>query len=141
MPHTSVPEGKDSSENPVINQVGDLPNFDSEPLPHWTIGEKLGILNFETAAKITGSRFPLYLGAGARLERALINFMLDIHTTEHGYIEVLPPFIVNRDSMTGTGQLPKFEEDLFKLDGWDYLFGSRLLWQGYKRLNSSTPVQ
>jgi seryl-tRNA synthetase len=120
MPHTSVPEGKDSSENPVINQVGDLPNFDSEPLPHWTIGEKLGILNFETAAKITGSRFPLYLGAGARLERALINFMLDIHTTEHGYIEVLPPFIVNRDSMTGTGQLPKFEEDLFKLDGWDY---------------------
>jgi seryl-tRNA synthetase len=120
MPHTSVPEGKDSSENPVIKEVGALPNFGFEPLPHWTIGEKLGILNFEIAAKITGSRFPLYFGEGARLERSLINFMLDIHTTEHGYQEVLPPFIVNRDSMTGTGQLPKFEEDLFKLEGWDY---------------------
>ena len=120
MPHTTVPEGKDSSENPVIKEVGTLPNFGFEPLPHWTIGEKLGILNFEIAAKITGSRFPLYFGEGARLERALINFMLDIHTTEHGYQEVLPPFIVNRDSMTGTGQLPKFEEDLFKLEGWDY---------------------
>ena len=120
MPHTTVPEGKDSSENPVIKEVGTLPNFGFEPLPHWTIGEKLGILNFEIAAKITGSRFPLYFGEGARLERSLINFMLDIHTTEHGYQEVLPPFIVNRDSMTGTGQLPKFEEDLFKLEGWDY---------------------
>ena len=120
MPHASVPEGKDSSENPVIKEVGALPNFGFEPLPHWTTGEKLGILNFEIAAKITGSRFPLYLWQGARLERALINFMLDIHTTEHGYKEVLPPFIVNRDSMTGTGQLPKFEEDLFKLEGWDY---------------------
>ncbi len=120
VPHASVPEGKDSSENPVIKEVGTLPNFDFEPLPHWTIGENLGILDFETASKITGARFPLYLGKGARLERALINFMLDIHTKEHAYKEVLPPFIVNSDSMTGTGQLPKFEEDLFKLEGLDY---------------------
>ena len=120
IPHTSVPEGKDSSENPVIKQIGTLPDFEFEPLPHWTLGENLKILDFETASKITGARFPLYLGVGARLERALINFMLDIHTTKHGYKEILPPFIVNRDSMTSTGQLPKFEEDLFKLEGWDY---------------------
>jgi seryl-tRNA synthetase len=120
LPHHSVPIGKDSSENPVLNKVGTVPNFDFEPQPHWILGEKLKIFDFETASKITGARFPLYLGAGARLERALINFMLDIHTTEHGYKEILPPFIVNRDSMTGTGQLPKFEEDLFKLQGWDY---------------------
>lgn len=120
LPHHSVPIGKDSSENPVINKVGAVPDFDFEPQPHWILGEKLKIFDFETASKITGSRFPLYLGAGARLERALINFMLDIHTTEHGYKEILPPFIVNRDSMTATGQLPKFEEDLFKLEGWDY---------------------
>jgi seryl-tRNA synthetase len=120
LPHQSVPIGKDSSENPVINKVGTAPIFDFEPQPHWILGEKLKIFDFETASKITGARFPLYLGAGARLERALINFMLDIHTTEHGYKEILPPFIVNRDSMTGTGQLPKFEEDLFKLQGWDY---------------------
>ena len=120
LPHSSVPIGKDSSENPVVKKVGELPTFDFEPQPHWTIGENLKILDFETAAKITGTRFPLYLGAGARLERALINFMLDIHTKQHGYKEILPPFIVNRDSMIGTGQLPKFEEDLFKLQGWDY---------------------
>jgi seryl-tRNA synthetase len=120
LPHPSVPVGKDSSENPIVKKVGNPPAFDFEPLPHWTLGENLKILDFETAAKITGARFPLYLGAGARLERALINFMLDIHTTRHGYKEVLPPFIVNRNSMTGTGQLPKFEEDLFKLEGWDY---------------------
>lgn len=120
LPHHSVPIGKDSSENPVINKVGSVPNFDFEPQPHWVLGENLRIFDFETASKITGARFPLYLGAGARLERALINFMLDIHTTKHGYKEILPPFIVNRDSMTGTGQLPKFEEDLFKLQGWDY---------------------
>jgi seryl-tRNA synthetase len=89
-------------------------------LPHWTIGENLGILDFKTASKITGARFPLYLGVGAKLERVLINFMLDIHTKEHGYKEVLPPFIVNEESMTNTGQLPKFEEDLFKLEGWPY---------------------
>jgi seryl-tRNA synthetase len=120
LPHTSVPIGKDSSENPVLKKTGTPPDFDFEPLPHWTLGENLKILDFETASKITGARFPLYLGAGAKLERALINFMLDIHTTEHAYKEVLPPFIVNRDSMTNTGQLPKFEEDLFKLEGWDY---------------------
>jgi len=120
LPHHSVPIGKDSSENPVINKVGNVPIFDFEAQPHWILGEKLKIFDFETASKITGARFPLYLGAGARLERALINFMLDIHTTEHGYKEILPPFIVNRDSLTGTGQLPKFEEDLFKLQGWDY---------------------
>ena len=120
LPHTSVPIGKDSSENPVLKKTGSPPDFDFEPLPHWTLGENLKILDFETASKITGARFPLYMGAGAKLERALINFMLDIHTREHGYKEVLPPFIVNRDSMTNTGQLPKFEEDLFKLEGWDY---------------------
>jgi len=120
LPHTSVPIGKDSSENPVLKKTGTPPDFDFEPLPHWTLGENLKILDFETASKITGARFPLYLGAGARLERALINFMLDIHTTDHGYKEILPPFMVNRDSMTNTGQLPKFEEDLFKLEGWDY---------------------
>ena len=120
LPHTSVPIGKDSSENPVLKKTGTPPDFDFEPLPHWTLGENLKILDFETASKITGARFPLYLGAGAKLERALINFMLDIHTTEHGYKEILPPFMVNRDSMTNTGQLPKFEKDLFKLEGWDY---------------------
>ena len=120
LPHHSVPIGKDSCENPVINKVGDVPNFDFEPQPHWILGEKLKIFDFEAASNITGARFPLYLGPGARLERALINFMLDVHTTKHGYKEILPPFIVNRDSMTGTGQLPKFEEDLFKLQGWDY---------------------
>ena len=120
LPHKSVPEGKDSSENPVVRQIGTPRDFDFEPLPHWILGEKLKILDFEAAAKITGARFPLYLGQGAKLERALINFMLDIHTTKHGYTEILPPFIVNRNSMTSTGQLPKFEEDLFKLDGWDY---------------------
>ena len=120
LPHTSVPIGKDSSENPVLKKTGTPPDFDFEPPPHWTLGENLKILDFETASKITGARFPLYLGAGAKLERALINFMLDIHTTEHGYKEILPPFMVNRDSMTNTGQLPKFEKDLFKLEGWDY---------------------
>jgi len=120
IPHLSVPIGKDSSENPIVKTVGTIPDFDFEPQAHWTIGENLEILNFEKAAKITGARFPLYFGAGARLERALINFMLDKHTTSHGYQEVLPPFIVNRDSLTSTGQLPKFAEDLFKLEGWDY---------------------
>ncbi len=120
IPHDTVPVGKDETDNPVVNLVGEPPSFDHKPLPHWTIGEQLGILDFARAAKITGARFPLYLGAGAGLERALINFMLDLHTQEHGYREVLPPFIVNRHTMTGTGQLPKFEEDLFKLEGLDY---------------------
>jgi seryl-tRNA synthetase len=120
IPHSSVPVGKDSLENPVIKKIGKLPEFGFEPQAHWDLGQKLGILDFDRAARITGARFPLYFGAGAKLERALINFMLDVHTTEHGYKEVLPPFIVNRQSMTHTGQLPKFEEDLFKLEGWDY---------------------
>ncbi|MDM8552882.1 serine--tRNA ligase [Desulfobacterales bacterium HSG2] len=120
IPHESVPVGKNESDNPLLKQIGKPPEFDFEPKPHWELGEKLGILDFERASKITGARFPLYLGMGSRLERALINFMLDIHTTEHGYKEILPPFIVNRQTMTGTGQLPKFEEDLFKLEGLEY---------------------
>jgi seryl-tRNA synthetase len=120
LPHPSVPLGRDSADNPVVRQVGEPQVRDFEPRDHQTLGEGLGIFDFERAAKITGARFPLYFGAGARLERALINFMLDIHTREHGYREVLPPFIVNRQAMTGTGQLPKFEQDLFKLEGWDY---------------------
>ncbi len=120
IPHPSVPVGADELENPIIRIVGDVPEFEFEPKAHWEIGSQLKILDFDRAAKIAGARFPLYLGAGARLERALINFMLDIHTGEHGYREVLPPFIVNRQTMTHTGQLPKFEADLFKLAGWEY---------------------
>jgi len=120
IPHPSVPTGKDESDNPVIKIFGVLPEFDFDPQPHWDIGSRLKILDFDRASRITGARFPLYFGAGARLERALINFMLDVHINEHGYQEILPPFIVNRQSMTHTGQLPKFEEDLFKLSGWDY---------------------
>ena len=120
IPHSSVPVGKDETDNPVIKTVGEPSVFNFEPRAHWDIGAVLGILDFERAAKITGARFPLYFGVGARLERALINLMLDIHTQAHGYTETLPPFIVNRQSMTHTGQLPKFEEDLFKLVDWDY---------------------
>jgi len=120
LPHASVPEGKDSGDNPVRKEVGAVPRFSFTPKAHWDLGEALGILDFERASRITGSRFPLYFGAGARLERALINLMLDIHTGENGYREVLPPFIVNRSSMTHTGQLPKFEADLFALKDWDY---------------------
>ncbi len=120
LPHPSVPTGKDENDNTLVKTEGVPRQFNGEPQAHWTIGENLGILDFNRAAAITGARFPLYFGAGARLERALINFMLDIHTRDHGFTEVLPPFIVNRTSMTHTGQLPKFEEDLFKLEGWDY---------------------
>ena len=120
MPHASVPVGKDEADNPLVKEVGTPPVFDFEPKAHWDIGDDLGILDFARAARITGARFPLYFGAGARLERALINFMLDTHTIEHGYTEVLPPFMVNRQSMTHTGQLPKFEEDAFKVENWDY---------------------
>ncbi|RLC28352.1 MAG: serine--tRNA ligase [Deltaproteobacteria bacterium] len=119
MPHESVPVGAGEADNPVVRTWGEIRDMDFEPLPHWDIGEKLGILDFTRAAKLSGARFALYRGAGARLERALINFMLDIHTREHGYTEVLPPFMVNSASMTGTGQLPKFEEDLFRIEGWD----------------------
>ena len=120
IPHASVPIGKDAADNSLVKQVGTPPHFGYDAQAHWDIGTRLGILDFERAAKITGARFPLYLGAGAHLERALINFMVDIHVSEHGYTEVLPPFAVNRQSMTNTGQLPKFEQDLFKLEGWDY---------------------
>ncbi len=120
LPHESVPPGVEENDNQVIKRWGDLPTFDFTPKPHWELGEQLGIFDFARAAKITGSRFVVYRGAGARLERALIAFMLDLHTKEHGYQEVLPPFIVNEASMIGTGQLPKFKEDLFKLEDWDY---------------------
>jgi seryl-tRNA synthetase len=119
MPLESVPFGKSSEDNPVVRTWGEPPAFDFEAQPHWEIGERLGILDLPRAAKIAGARFALYRGLGARLERALINFMLDVHTREHGYTEVLPPFLVNSASMTGTGQLPKFAEDLFKVEGWD----------------------
>jgi seryl-tRNA synthetase len=120
MPHASVPPGNDETDNVEIRKTGALPAFTFEPLAHWAIGENLKILDLERAAKIAGARFPLYFGDGARMERALINFMLELHTREHGYTEVLPPFIVNRKSMTGTGQLPKFESDLFKLADRDF---------------------
>ncbi len=120
VPHESVAYGTSSEDNPVIRMWGEKPKFDFAPKPHWEIGEDLKILDFARGAKITGARFTLYRGAGAMLERAIINFMLDLHTSEHGYMEVLTPFMVNSESMTGTGQLPKFAEDLFKIDGMDY---------------------
>jgi seryl-tRNA synthetase len=120
MLHESVPVGKDENDNQVYKTWGEKPEFNFEPKEHYVIGEKLDILDFERAAKLTGARFSLYKGFGAKLERALINFMLDLHTSEHGYTEILPPFMVNRKTMTGTGQLPKFEEDLFKIEGLDY---------------------
>jgi seryl-tRNA synthetase len=120
IPHETVAIGADESDNPVIRTWGEIREMDFDPLPHWEIGERLGILDFARASKIAGARFALYRGAGAALERALINFMLDLHTKEHGYTEVLPPFMVNASSMTGTGQLPKFKEDLFKIEGWDF---------------------
>jgi len=120
LPHSSVPVGKDPSDNAEVRRWGDIPKFDFEPKAHWDLGEELGILDFKRGAKITGARFTLYWDLGAKIERALINFMLDLHTREHGYREVLPPFMVNRTTMTGTGQLPKFEEELFKVEGTDY---------------------
>jgi len=120
LPHASVPKGSDSSENVEVRRWGEIPQFDFEPKPHWDLGEALGILDFKSGAKIAGARFTLYWDLGAKLERALINFMLDLHTREHGYREVLPPFMVNRTAMTGTGQLPKFEEELFKVEGTEY---------------------
>jgi seryl-tRNA synthetase len=115
LPHESVAKGKDSADNPEVRQWGEVPKFSFHPKPHWEIGEKLGILDFPRATKISGSGFILYKGAGARLERALINWLLDLHTGEHGYTEVSPPFIINRAAMVGTGQLPKFEEDMYRL--------------------------
>lgn len=120
LPHEQCPVGTSEADNREVSRWGTPKQFDFTPKPHWELGEGLGILDFERAGKITGSRFSLLSGAGARLERALINFMLDLHTGEHKYVEVLPPLMVNRESMTGTGQLPKFEDDLFHLDGPDY---------------------
>ena len=120
VPHESVPEGSDESANIEVRRSGTPREFDFQPKAHWDLGPELGILDFESAAKITGARFSVYWKAGAKLERALMNFMLDVHTGEHGYTEVLPPFLVNSASLFGTGQLPKFSEDLFKLEGTDY---------------------
>jgi len=120
IPHESVPVGKSSADNAVERVIGQPPAFAFNPEPHWDLGMRLGILDFERAAKITGSRFAVYFGPGALLERALINFMLDIHTKERGFKEVIPPFIANAASLTSTGNLPKFAEDLFKLEGRDW---------------------
>jgi seryl-tRNA synthetase len=120
IPHESVPVGRGAEDNKEVRRFGSRPEFGFKPQAHWDVGEKLRILDFERAAKITGSRFTVYFGTGARLERALINFMLDLHTRERGFTEVLPPFIANAESLTGTGNLPKFKEDLFKLEGFDW---------------------
>lgn len=120
VPHESVPTGKDADANVEVRRWGTPRAFDFEPKAHWDLGPEMGILDFERAAKITGARFALYFGAGAKLERALINFMLDLHTREHGYTEVLPPFMINSASLFGTGQLPKFAEDLFKCERFDF---------------------
>ncbi|HHX87536.1 MAG TPA: serine--tRNA ligase [Firmicutes bacterium] len=120
LPHPDVPPGQSEENNLVVRQWGFLPELSSTPKPHWEIGEQLGILDFPRAGKISGSRFAIYYGEGARLERALINFMLELHTDRHGYREVFPPFMVNCASMIGTGQLPKFAEDAFKIEGADY---------------------
>lgn len=120
LPHADVPVGKDENDNPEIRRWGAAPAFAFEPKPHWEIGEHLGILDAERAAKVTGARFTFYKGLGARLERSVINFMLNLHTEQHGYTEILPPYIANKDSMTGTGQLPKFSEDMFKLENLEY---------------------
>jgi seryl-tRNA synthetase len=115
LPHDSVPVGLDEKSNVEVKRWGTRPEYDFTPKPHWELGEQLGILDLARAGKITGARFALYWDLGAKLERALMNFMLDLHTREHGYTEVLPPYLVNAESMYGTGQLPKFEEDLFKV--------------------------
>ncbi len=120
IPKEDVPIGKDDTENPEIRKWGTPKEFSFEPKAHWDIGESLDILDADRAAKVTGARFTFYKGLGARLERACINFMMDLHATKHGYTEMLAPYIVNRDSMIGTGQLPKFAEDMFKLEGLDY---------------------
>ncbi len=120
LPHESVPAGRSSADNVEIRRWGEPRKFDFPPKAHWDLGPALGILDFERAAKITGARFAVYWDLGAKLERALINFFLDVHTKEHGYREVLPPFMVNSASLYGTGQLPKFAADLFKLEGADY---------------------
>lgn len=120
IPHESVPIGKDDTDNVVLRTWGEPRQFDFEPKPHWELGERLDILDFERAGKVTGTRFTFLKGLAARMERALINFMLDVHVDEHGYTEVFPPFMVNSNSLVGTGNLPKFAEDMFKIEGTDY---------------------
>ncbi|WP_058309210.1 serine--tRNA ligase [Gracilibacillus massiliensis] len=120
IPHESTPIGETEDDNVEVRKWGEVPNVNFEEKAHWDLATELDILDFERAAKVTGSRFVFYKGLGARLERALMNFMMDLHADEHGYQEMLPPYMVNRTSMTGTGQLPKFEEDAFKLEDWDY---------------------
>lgn len=115
----SVPEGNNDSDNIEIRKWGEIPEFTFTPQPHWEIGEELGILDFETSAKLAGARFAILKGFGSRLSRALVNFFLDLHTQKHGYTEILPPFMVNSKTMTGTGQLPKFADDLFRIQDWD----------------------
>jgi seryl-tRNA synthetase len=120
VPHETVPVGRSSDDNVEVRRLGEPRSFDFHPKPHWDLGPDLNILDMERAAKVTGARFAVYIGLGAKLERALINFMLDVHTKEHGYTEVLPPFMINSASLFGTGQLPKFAADLFKLENTDY---------------------
>ena len=120
IPHESVPVGETEDDNVEVYTWGEKPTFDFEPKPHWDVATDNEVVDFERAGKVTGSRFLFYRGLGARLERALMSFMMDLHSDEHGYEEMLPPVIINRDSLTGTGQLPKFEEDVFKLEGLDY---------------------
>ncbi len=120
VPQSDVPTGKSDEDNVEVRRCGEPKQFEFEPLPHWEIGKNLDILDPERAAKVTGARFHFYKGAGAALERAIINFYLDTHTRENGFTEMLPPFVVNADSMTGTGQLPKFKDDAFKLEGYEY---------------------
>ena len=120
LPHSSVPVGASAADNKEVRRWGAPPKFDFQPKPHWEVGEQAGILDLEAAAKITGARFAVYKGLGARLERALANFFLDVHTRAHGYTEILPPFVINSASLTGAGQLPKFAADLFHLEGTDF---------------------
>ncbi|OPZ74676.1 MAG: Serine--tRNA ligase [Firmicutes bacterium ADurb.Bin456] len=120
IPHDTVPVGQSEADNKVVRTWGKPREFNFDPKPHWDLGEDLDILDFERGGKVTGTRFTFYKGHGARLERAVINFMLDLHTSKHNYVEVFPPFMVNRDSMIGTGQLPKFAEDMFKIEGLEY---------------------
>lgn len=120
IPHESVPIGESEDDNVEVRTWGEKPAFSFEPKPHWDVATALDVLDFERAAKVAGSRFVFYKGLGARLERALMSFMMDLHADEHGYEEMIPPFLVNRESMTGTGQLPKFEEDAFLIEEWDY---------------------
>lgn len=120
IPHSSVPYGSGADGNPEVRRWGNPPKFDFQPKPHWEVGERAGILDLEAAARITGARFAVYKGWGARLERALANFFLDVHTREHGYTEILPPFLVNSASLMGAGQLPKFAADLFKVQDTDF---------------------